>query len=149
MSASLIAALFFTVALLVVKAYFLLGSVPLLVLNHDTPLNSSFVRSFINTYYSSSGALRPFLCNETMADVALPAWHRLVLARPAAFNVSLGPARQAGSSRGKAAPRPRRAVRMGAPAGARGRPADGGGWAEFHAPSRHRKVTAPRRNPPW
>ena len=51
MPASLIAALFFTVALLVVTGYFLLGSVPLLVLKHDTPLDSRFVRGFFNTYY--------------------------------------------------------------------------------------------------
>jgi hypothetical protein len=51
MSAALIAALFFTVALLVVTAYFILGSVPLLILKHDTPLDSRFVRGFFNTYY--------------------------------------------------------------------------------------------------
>ena len=51
MSAALIAALFFTVALLVVTAYFILGSVPLLVLKHDTPMDSRFVRGFFNTYY--------------------------------------------------------------------------------------------------
>ena len=51
MSTALIAALFFTVALLVVTAYFLMGSVPLLILNHDTPLDSRFVRSFFNVYY--------------------------------------------------------------------------------------------------
>jgi hypothetical protein len=51
MSATLIAALFFTVALLVTTAYFLLGSLPLLVLKHDTPLDSRFVRGFFNTYY--------------------------------------------------------------------------------------------------
>lgn len=51
MSAAMVAALFFTVALLVNTAYFLLGSVPLLVLKHDTPLDSHFVRSFFNTYY--------------------------------------------------------------------------------------------------
>jgi hypothetical protein len=51
MSAALIAALFFTVALLVVTAYFLLGSVPLLTLAHDTPMDSRFVRSFFNIYY--------------------------------------------------------------------------------------------------
>lgn len=43
--------MFFTVALLVVTAYFLLGSIPLLVLKHDTPLDSRFVRGFFNTYY--------------------------------------------------------------------------------------------------
>ena len=51
MSAALIAALVFTVVLLVVTAYFIMGSVPLLILKHDTPLDSRFVRSFFNTYY--------------------------------------------------------------------------------------------------
>ena len=51
MSAALIAALFFTVALLVTTAYFILGSVPLLILKHDTPKDSRFVRGFFNTYY--------------------------------------------------------------------------------------------------
>lgn len=51
MTAAMVAALFFTVALLVTTAYFLLGSVPLLVLKHDTPLDSRFVRGFFNTYY--------------------------------------------------------------------------------------------------
>ena len=51
MSAPLIAALFFTVALLVTTAYFILGSVPLLILKHDTPKDSRFVRGFFNTYY--------------------------------------------------------------------------------------------------
>lgn len=45
------AALFFTVALLVTSAYFLLGALPLLVLKHDTPLDGRFVRGFFNTYY--------------------------------------------------------------------------------------------------
>jgi hypothetical protein len=48
---SLVPALIFTVALLVTTAYFLLGSVPLLVLQHDTPLDGRFVRGFFNTYY--------------------------------------------------------------------------------------------------
>lgn len=51
MSASLIAALVFTVALLVTTAYFLMGSVPLLILKHDTTMDSRFVRGFFNTYY--------------------------------------------------------------------------------------------------
>ena len=51
MSAALIVALVFTVILLVITAYFLMGSVPLLVLKHDTPLDSRFVRGFFNTYY--------------------------------------------------------------------------------------------------
>lgn len=44
-------ALFFTVALLVVTAYFLLGSVPLLILKHDNPVDARFIRSFYTTYY--------------------------------------------------------------------------------------------------
>ena len=51
MSASLIAALLCTGALLVTTAYFLMGSVPLLILRHDTPMDSRFVRAFFNTYY--------------------------------------------------------------------------------------------------
>ena len=51
MSAALVAALVFTVALMVTHAYFLFGSVPLLVLKHDTPLDARFVRGFFNTYY--------------------------------------------------------------------------------------------------
>jgi hypothetical protein len=45
-------ALFFTVALLAVTVYFLLGSLPLwLVLNHDNPVDAGFIRSFYTTYY--------------------------------------------------------------------------------------------------
>lgn len=51
MSAALIAALFFTVALLVVTGYFIMGSAPLLILAHDTPLDARFIRDFFNTYY--------------------------------------------------------------------------------------------------
>jgi hypothetical protein len=49
--AALISSLFFTVILLVITAYFILGAVPLLVLKHDTPLNYRFIRGFFNTYY--------------------------------------------------------------------------------------------------
>ncbi len=51
MSNAMFAALFFTVALLVTTAYFIMGSIPLLVLKHDTPLDARFVRGFFNTYY--------------------------------------------------------------------------------------------------
>lgn len=51
MSSALIAALFFTVALLVVTGYFIMGAAPLLILKHDTPVDSRFVRDFFNTYY--------------------------------------------------------------------------------------------------
>ena len=48
------AALGFTVALLVTTAYFIMGSIPLLVLKHDTPLDARFVRGFFNIYYVSA-----------------------------------------------------------------------------------------------
>mgnify|MGYP003583480053 CR=1 FL=1 len=48
------AALFFTVALLVTTAYFIMGSVPLLILKHDTPLDARFVRAFFNVYYKAA-----------------------------------------------------------------------------------------------
>ena len=51
MTPALISALFCTVAMLVTTAYFLMGSVPLLILKHDTPMDSRFVRSFFNVYY--------------------------------------------------------------------------------------------------
>ena len=54
MSAALIAALVLTVALLVITAYFLMSSVPLLVLKHDTPLDARFIRGFYNTYYAGA-----------------------------------------------------------------------------------------------
>ncbi len=43
-------ALFFTVALLVTTAYFLMGGLPLLILEHDTPLDARFIRGFFNVY---------------------------------------------------------------------------------------------------
>ena len=56
-------ALFFTVVLLVIIAYFLMGGLPLLVLKHDVPLDARFIRSFFNAYYAASAALacRPSL----------------------------------------------------------------------------------------
>jgi hypothetical protein len=54
MPAAMIAALFFTVALLVTTLYFILGSIPLLVLKHDTPLDARFVRAFFNIYYRAA-----------------------------------------------------------------------------------------------
>ena len=50
----MIASLFFTVVLLVITTYFILGSVPLLVLKHDTPLDARFIRAFFNTYYRTA-----------------------------------------------------------------------------------------------
>lgn len=47
-------ALFFTVALLVTTAYFLMGGLPLLILKHDVPLDARFIRSFFNVYYRAA-----------------------------------------------------------------------------------------------
>src|SRR5438094_3216534 len=46
MPAAIYPALFFTVALLFVTAYFLLGGLPLLILKHDVPLDARFIRGF-------------------------------------------------------------------------------------------------------
>jgi hypothetical protein len=78
MSTALIAALFFTVALLVTTAYFLLGSVPLLILKHDTPLDSRFVRGFFNTYYLAA------MFTASAAAVSYAFAERLVFAAGAA-----------------------------------------------------------------
>ncbi|MEK8051372.1 hypothetical protein AACH10_14060 [Ideonella sp. DXS22W] len=45
--------LFFTVVLLVTTTYFLLGGLPLLVLQHDTPMDGRFVRRFFEIYYKA------------------------------------------------------------------------------------------------
>jgi hypothetical protein len=45
------AALFFTVAMLAVTTYFLLGSIPLLILKHDNTMDAKFIRSFYITYF--------------------------------------------------------------------------------------------------
>jgi hypothetical protein len=54
MSSALYPAFFFTVALLVTTAYFLLGGLPLLVLKHDVPLDARFIRGFFNVYYRAA-----------------------------------------------------------------------------------------------
>ena len=44
-------ALLSTVALLISMGFFMLGSLPLLVLKHDTPLDAHFIRGLFNVYY--------------------------------------------------------------------------------------------------
>ena len=51
MTSALLAALICAGAMLATTTYFILGSIPLLVLKHDTPLDARFVRAFFNTYY--------------------------------------------------------------------------------------------------
>ena len=47
-------ALFFTVALLVTTAYFMMGSLPLLILKHDTPVDARFIRGFFSVYFGAA-----------------------------------------------------------------------------------------------
>jgi 4-amino-4-deoxy-L-arabinose transferase-like glycosyltransferase len=47
-------ALFFTVALLVTTAYFLMGGLPLLILDHDSPVDGRFIRRFFEVYYAAA-----------------------------------------------------------------------------------------------
>ena len=54
MSFAIYAAIFFTVALLVTTAYFLMGGLPLLVLKHDVPLDALFIRGFFDAYYRAA-----------------------------------------------------------------------------------------------
>lgn len=48
------AALVFTVVLLAITAYFLMGGTPLLILKHDVALDARFVRGFFNVYYRTA-----------------------------------------------------------------------------------------------
>lgn len=55
MNTAFVLALFCTVVLLAVNAYFLMGSVPLLILRHDVPMDAQFVRAFFATYFRIAG----------------------------------------------------------------------------------------------
>ncbi|HRH05105.1 MAG TPA: hypothetical protein PK702_04700 [Burkholderiaceae bacterium] len=62
----------FTVAMLAISVYFLLGSIPLLILKHDTPVDSIFIRSFFNLYYKvaifvAAGAALSYAFSNRMA----------------------------------------------------------------------------------
>lgn len=50
----LFAALFFTVVLLVTTTYFIMGGLPLLVLDHSTPLDGRFIRRFFEVYCTAA-----------------------------------------------------------------------------------------------
>ena len=54
MPSAIYGAFFFTVALLFVTAYFLLGGLPLLILKHDVPLDARFIGGFFRVYYSAA-----------------------------------------------------------------------------------------------
>ncbi len=49
----LFVAMFSTVALLVWMGFFMMSSLPLLILKHDTPLDSRFIRGLFNVYYTA------------------------------------------------------------------------------------------------
>lgn len=78
MSFAIYPAFVFTVVLLVTTTYFLLGGLPLLVLEHDAPLDASFIRSFFDLYYKAA------LWASLGAAVSYALWGRLLLALGAA-----------------------------------------------------------------
>lgn len=45
-----------TVALIVWMGFFFMGSLPLMILKHDTPLDASFIRGLFNVYYLAVAA---------------------------------------------------------------------------------------------
>lgn len=49
----LIVALISTVLLLISMGFFMMGSLPLLILKHHTPLDSRFIRGLFNVYYKA------------------------------------------------------------------------------------------------
>ena len=73
----LIVALISTVALLVWMGFFMMGSLPLLVLKHDTPLDARFIRGLFNLYYvavmitATVGALSSALGNRPAIALGL------------------------------------------------------------------------------
>ena len=47
----LVLAMVSTVLLLICMGFFMMGSLPLLILKHDTPLDAGFIRGLFNVYY--------------------------------------------------------------------------------------------------
>lgn len=83
MALAIYPSLLFTVALLVTSAYFLLGGLPLLVLDHDTELDARFVRGFFNVYY------RAAMVTATGAALSYALWGRFAFAAGALALVAL------------------------------------------------------------
>ena len=77
------AALVFTVAMLVTTAYFLMGGLPLLILQHDSPLDEKFVRRFFDIYYKAA------LVTAGGAAISYALWGRWPFALGAAAIVAL------------------------------------------------------------
>lgn len=83
MALAIYPSLLFTVALLVTSAYFLLGGLPLLVLDHDTELDARFVRGFFSVYY------RAAMVTATGAALSYALWGRFAFATGALALVAL------------------------------------------------------------
>lgn len=73
----LIVAMISTVVLLVWMGFFMMGSLPLLILKHDTPVDSLFIRGLFNVYYvaimatAAVGALSSALAERPAIALAL------------------------------------------------------------------------------
>ncbi len=73
----LIVALISTVVLLVWMGFFMMGSLPLLILKHDTPVDSLFIRGLFNVYYvaimatAAVGALSSAIAGRPLIALAL------------------------------------------------------------------------------
>jgi hypothetical protein len=80
----LIVALISTVALLVWMGFFMMGSLPLLVLKHDTPLDSRFIRGLFNVYYLA------IMITATVGAVSYALAGRAVIALALACVAALG-----------------------------------------------------------
>jgi len=78
MPSAIYPALFFTVAMLVTNAYFLMGGLPLLVLKHETSLDARFVRGFFNVYYKAA------IITAVGASASYALWGRFTFALGAA-----------------------------------------------------------------
>ena len=78
MPSAIYGALFFTVALLVTTAYFLLGGLPLLILKHEEALDARFIRGFFGAYCKAA-----FWCS-LGASVSYAFWGRFRFAIGAA-----------------------------------------------------------------
>jgi len=78
MSFAVYPALVFSVAMLVTSGYFLVGGLPLLILQHDTPLDARFVRRFFDIYFMGACATSLGAC------VSFALWGKLGFALGAA-----------------------------------------------------------------
>lgn len=83
MALAIYPAIFFTVAMLVTTAYFLMGGLPLLVLKHDTPLDAGFVHGFFGVYCKAAVATALGAC------VSFALWNRPAFALGAAAFVAM------------------------------------------------------------